>query len=340
MHRAMGRIGMIVVLAGWASPAWSQLAAPPEPKPEPLSYPQYRPPINIPRERVVALSRRVIAQERWTDRYQEFLDALVRKDESGNLVKAEGLPELAAIRAYPAARQAALNAELPEEYARGETVRFRDVAATEDFRAQGGVDAELLEQAEVAAADRRDRILRGLLADLEVVRELTGGLIDEVSPFDRESMALIRELVSLIKPQDTLIDELEAQGLLDEPTSKDLRAMVERYRAAVRNDVFESARTAEGEADIQSATRLFWRDQISEPLMVYEDLVLHASRNLDALANAADPSTETRQALDRASQSLRGIEDRAERLEVMLDTLNSLPIEVHRAVLERAIATR
>lgn len=333
------------ITLGTGAVAGAQIAPPPRTAPEGLTRPTApgltpaRTPLNRgaePATESVERYQESIARTEWEKARARMLDALVRQDEDGRLIRLDGLPEVEAIRVYPEARRELLDTPLPERFSEGETVYLRERPIAEDLLDQPELDQEALEQIEVAIADRRYRLEESVIANLEPMRELTGGLIQNISPFDREAMGRARDLVRLVKPEDTLYDDLIEQGLLVESMREDLAGIANRYRSELRNEYIRPGGGDDSEnaqsPNLPAATRLFWREQIAEPLRAYEGLLLETSRHLDELPDRLNLGEQARQRFAEAREQLEGADERT-RIERMKKLANSLPLEEHRALL-------
>lgn len=184
-------------------------------------------------------------------------ESLVRYDEDGRIVPIEPPVELAALRANPV------------------------------------IGPDLWPSVDAAIAQWYRRVVRNVVDNVDLIRELDEGLIDRLEPHDAQQMGQLQLILQALNAPGALNDFLMAKGIIDGQQHAKTRQIYTEYLGALgkqwANDVpFDPAGTEARQLQQLMLTKKQWTFSIQDSMHAFEQVVLVASRRIDELIRQAD----------------------------------------------------
>lgn len=298
-------LGLLVVLAGLPATAFGQLVPPPTEAPAatPTVTPMVLPGEATQGVRDAALERRDAAERARAQAEQERAamqdlpnlpyESLVKRDEAGHIIALPGNPHVLALNVNPL------------------------------------MDDSTVERVQGVIAERRDKVERMVIQNVDLVQQVLDGAVDQANIEDRASIARLIEIVRPFQEMGHLTEDLKAQGYLSTQQYGFNWKIVREYEQARTQDMMASAasNTDPNATNPQTlVTRHIMSEILREPMLTYDALVLEgAGRIDDAMGSITPASDKQAQAATLVSQIKAASDDetrlaRARELTNLLDS--------------------
>ncbi len=252
--------GLLVVLVGLPVTAFGQLVPPPTEAPAqtPIVTPMTLPPAATERVRSEAEARRdaeLRARERAeqeaaaTQNLPELpYDSLVNLDAQGKIIPAPGNPHILALGVNPM------------------------------------MDDSTVERVQGVIAERRDKVERLVIQNIDLVQQVLDGAIDQATLEDRASIARLVEIVRPFQELGHLTEDLKTQGYLSTQQYGFNWKIVREYEQARTQELMATA-AANTDPNATNPNTLVTRhimgEILREPMLTYDALLLEGAGRID-----------------------------------------------------------
>lgn len=314
-------LAMVVAMAGLPASAVAQLAPPPGPAPAPT--PVVETPIVTPRP----AQRTPAADERQRTAEEAAREALARQNTNVLISNLPDLPYESLVRRDSVGRVIPLK-------------RSQHMAALESNPL---LDDSSVERFQGVIAERRARMERAVIDNVDLVEQIRGGVIERADVGSPETLRAMLAVVGPFQQLGHLTDDLRAQRYFSDDQFAWNWKIVLEYEEAMRRDIMERA-AADTSPDapnpLSLVTRYVMGDYLREPMEAYEGLLLEGVGRLDEVMRGIEVSAEQRGAVSASAAAVRGAGDDAARLNAAHGLMDALTVDQRRRWLENVIETR
>ncbi|MCB9846143.1 MAG: hypothetical protein H6811_09185 [Phycisphaeraceae bacterium] len=178
---------------------------------------------------------------------------------------------------------------------------------------------------------RVERTLASIVENVDLMVELDRAL-GRATHDDQTEIDRIRLMIDAVSPEESLGDELDDAGILDERQDAMHWWMVSRYDDALRKDIIGATREDRPQKP-DELLRYLLHDQASEALTIYHDALRLAGDHLIEIGAQRPPQIGQMyaEAAVRASQA-----SAEERFEIVRDMIERLPMDEKQELLRGA----
>ncbi|MCB9846142.1 MAG: hypothetical protein H6811_09180 [Phycisphaeraceae bacterium] len=327
----MIRIAPIAFLLAAAGVAHAQIVVPPSQKED--GFKNVAPPQATPDPK-----RQGMLIDRWNQAKaivdSGVVDEPVRLDEAANAARLE--------------RRKALQAELADiEFEslveRDENGRVLPLERPKDYLALERnpllADETVRRAAREILRHRQDRLMRAIVINADLMQMIDEGAIDRATISNRAAMDNLRQACVVFMNTNSLGDDLDDYGIVDERQDAMHWRIVAKYDEAARRDLVDAAKSGEiGQASaLDLMVRYHLREPIGESIMIYQDALRIAGDHLVEIGEQRPPEIGQKyaEAAVRASQATS-----EQRLTIVRELVHALPFSEKQELLRAAWALR
>lgn len=203
------------------------------------------------------------------------------------------------------------------------------------------LDDSSVQRFQAAIAERRLRVDRLVIDNLDLVQRALDGEIARADLSDRESIAAVVAIVQPFMEIGHLTNDLNAQQLLTDQQYGFNWKIVREYEQAMQMQVMSDANAnPDGPSEMTAATRLIGKNFLLEPLEEFENMLREAAGRIDQAMAGIELSATTTGLAVPLRERIREQRQREAGIAAMRELFALMNLDQKRMLLENVVATR
>lgn len=229
---------------------------------------------------------------------------------------------------------------LVERDSQGNLIPLKEPVDIAALRQNPLIDAETMAKVEPYLAERRAKLEQIVVENLNVIDQIQGGALNNISLGDQEGLNKVRALIKpLMAPNapKALMDELRARSVVNQRQADLNKTIASEYARATMPKSEANANPDQKKDLINDMMSHTLRQSVSESLFVHRELVMEAGAKMSDLLPSLGLAADV---VDKAKAAMPKGGDSEAHFKGYSNAMAQLPLEKRQELLKALIAAR